>query len=407
MNVEYDTFIKIGWYRDKIVPTGMESVGAFFIDSNIFLKKMRTVNLGGINMTKPTLETLRKGIDEINLQLLELLNKRGEIAKEIGKLKEMQGTKRFDPVRERESLNAILAKHDGPFEASTIQHIFKEIFKASLELQEDDHSKALLVSRKNKVEDTIVDLKGEKIGDGNLNFIMGPCAVESYDQVRTVAEAMKAQGIRLLRGGAFKPRTSPYDFQGLGIDGLKILRQVADELDMVVVSEIVNPAHIEMATEYVDVIQIGARNMQNFELLKAAGSVDKAVLLKRGLAATISEFVNAAEYVMSRGNTNIILCERGIRTYEKATRNTLDISAVPILKKETHLPVVVDVTHSTGRRDLLLPCAKAAIAIGADAVMAEVHPDPAVALSDSAQQMDIPEFQAFIKELKGQPAQTK
>ncbi|MGG1218986.1 bifunctional 3-deoxy-7-phosphoheptulonate synthase/chorismate mutase [Priestia endophytica] len=358
-------------------------------------------------MTKPTLETLRKGIDEINLEILALLNKRGEIAKEIGKLKEMQGTKRFDPVRERESLNAILAKHEGPFEASTIQHIFKEIFKASLELQEDDHSKALLVSRKNKVEDTIVDLKGEKIGDGNLNFIMGPCAVESYDQVRTVAEAMKAQGIRLLRGGAFKPRTSPYDFQGLGIDGLKILRQVADELDMVVVSEIVNPAHIEMATEYVDVIQIGARNMQNFELLKAAGSVDKAVLLKRGLAATISEFVNAAEYVMSRGNTNIILCERGIRTYEKATRNTLDISAVPILKKETHLPVVVDVTHSTGRRDLLLPCAKAAIAIGADAVMAEVHPDPAVALSDSAQQMDIPEFQAFIKELKGQPTQTK
>jgi 3-deoxy-7-phosphoheptulonate synthase/chorismate mutase len=185
------------------------------------------------------------------------------------------------------------------------------------------------------------------------------------------------------------------------VEGLKILRQVGDELGLSIISEIVSPQDIETALDYVDVIQIGARNMQNFELLKAAGSVDKPILLKRGLAATIEEFINAAEYIMSRGNGNIILCERGIRTYERATRNTLDISAVPILKKETHLPVVVDVTHSTGRKDLLLPCAKAAIAIGADAVMAEVHPDPAVALSDSAQQMNIPEFHKFMEELKG------
>ncbi|KHE70318.1 bifunctional 3-deoxy-7-phosphoheptulonate synthase/chorismate mutase, partial [Halobacillus sp. BBL2006] len=197
----------------------------------------------------------------------------------------------------------------------------------------------------------------------------------------------------------FKPRTSPYDFQGLGIEGLKMLKQAADENDLAVVSEIVNPADLEEALDYLDVIQIGARNMQNFELLKAAGSVNKPVLLKRGMSATISEFINAAEYIISRGNENIILCERGIRTYEKATRNTLDISSVPILKQETHLPVMVDVTHSTGRRDLLLPAAKAALAIGADGVMAEVHPDPAVALSDSAQQMDIPTFQNFMKEL--------
>ena len=187
---------------------------------------------------------------------------------------------------------------------------------------------------------------------------MGPCAVESYEQVRQVAEAMKEQGLKLMRGGAFKPRTSPYDFQGLGLEGLQILRQVADEYDLAVISEILNPNDIEMSLDYVDVIQIGARNMQNFDLLRA-GAVNKPVLLKRGLSATIEEFINAAEYIMAKGNGNIILCERGIRTYERATRNTLDISAVPILKKETHLPVVVDVTHSTGRRDLLLPTAKA------------------------------------------------
>lgn len=212
---------------------------------------------------------------------------------------------------------------------------------------------------------------------------------------------MKDQGLKLMRGGAFKPRTSPYDFQGLGVEGLQILRQVADEFDLAIISEILNPNDVEMALDYVDVIQVGARNMQNFDLLRAVGKVNKPVLLKRGLAATIDEFINAAEYIIAQGNDQIILCERGIRTYERATRNTLDISAVPILKKETHLPVVVDVTHSTGRRDLLLPTAKAALAIGADAVMAEVHPDPAVALSDSAQQMDIPEFHRFMEELKG------
>lgn len=351
-------------------------------------------------MSHAELDKLRERVDEINLQLLKLINERGKLVQEIGKAKETQGVHRYDPVRERNMLNLIREHNDGPFEDSTLQHIFKEIFKAGLELQEDDHRKALLVSRKKKPEDTIVDVKGEKIGDGSQSFIVGPCAVESYEQVATVAEAAKKKGIRLLRGGAFKPRTSPYDFQGLGLEGLKILKQVADEYDMAVISEIVTPQDIETALDYIDVIQIGARNMQNFELLKAAGSVKKPVLLKRGLAATLSEFMNAAEYIISRGNDQIILCERGIRTYEKATRNTLDISAVPILKQETHLPVFVDVTHSTGRRDLLLPTAKAALAIGADGVMAEVHPDPAVALSDSAQQMDIEQFNHFIEELK-------
>ncbi|MGD6795495.1 bifunctional 3-deoxy-7-phosphoheptulonate synthase/chorismate mutase [Metabacillus indicus] len=351
-------------------------------------------------MSNAELEALRERAEEINLQILQLINERGKLVQDIGKAKEAQGVNRYDPVRERRMLNKLKENNDGPFEDSTVQHIFKEIFKASLELQEDDHRKALLVSRKKKPEDTIVDVKGVKIGDGSQVLIAGPCAVESYEQVAAVAEEAKKQGVRLLRGGAFKPRTSPYDFQGLGVEGLKILKRVADEYDMAVISEIVNPADIEIAIQYIDVIQIGARNMQNFELLKAAGAVNKPVLLKRGLAATLDEFVNAAEYIISQGNDQIILCERGIRTYETATRNTLDISAVPILKQETHLPVLVDVTHSTGRRDLLIPCAKAALAIGADGVMAEVHPDPAVALSDSAQQMDFDQFADFMNEIK-------
>ncbi len=351
-------------------------------------------------MSNAELEALRERADEINLQILKLINERGRVVQEIGKAKEAQGVNRYDPVRERKMLNSIKEYNDGPFLDSTLQHIFKEIFKAGLELQEDDHSKALLVSRKKKPEDTIVEVNGVRIGDGSQSFIIGPCAVESYEQVAAVAEQAVKQGIKILRGGAFKPRTSPYDFQGLGLEGLKILRKVGDEYGLAIISEIVNPADIELALDYVDIIQIGARNMQNFELLKAAGAVRKPVLLKRGIAATIDEFVNAAEYIISQGNDQIILCERGIRTYERATRNTLDISAVPILKQETHLPVFVDVTHSTGRRDLLVPTAKAALAIGADGVMAEVHPDPAVALSDSAQQMDFDQFDQFISELK-------
>ncbi|PBB05025.1 MULTISPECIES: bifunctional 3-deoxy-7-phosphoheptulonate synthase/chorismate mutase [Salimicrobium] len=358
-------------------------------------------------MSNQQLDQLRNELDDVNVELLNLISKRGDLVKSIGEVKEQQGMNRFDPVRERAMLDKIVENNEGPFENSTVTQLFKEIFKASLELQEDDHRKALLVSRKNKAEDTVVNIKGEKVGAGELTHVFGPCSVESYEQVKEVAQAVKKQGGKLLRGGAYKPRTSPYDFQGLGEEGLQILKRVADEEGLAVISEIVNPADIEKAVDYIDVIQIGARNMQNFELLKAAGAVKKPVLLKRGMSATISEFINAAEYIISRGNDQIILCERGIRTYEKATRNTLDISAVPILKQETHLPVLVDVTHSTGRRDLLLPTARAAIAIGADGIMAEVHPDPAVALSDSAQQMDIPTFESFISEInKQQPVKS-
>ncbi|SFL67705.1 bifunctional 3-deoxy-7-phosphoheptulonate synthase/chorismate mutase [Pelosinus propionicus] len=350
-------------------------------------------------MSNNELRQLQKRVNDVNLELLKLINERGKLIQDIEQAKGSQGIHHNDPARVRKMLDTIHEHNHGPFEKSTIEHIFKEIFKAGLELNKNDHRKALLVSRKCKAENTIINIRGKQIGDNKQHFIFGPCAVESYEQVAAVASAMKEKGLKLLRGGAYKPRTSPYDFQGLGIEGLKILKRIADEYDMAVISEIVNAADLNMAVNYIDVIQIGSRNMQNFELLKAAGGIHKPILLKRGLAATIEEFINAAEYIMSQGNDQIILCERGIRTYETATRNTLDISAVPLLKQETHLPVFVDVTHSTGRKDLLLPAAKAAMAIGADGVMAEVHPDPAVALSDSAQQMDLKQFDHFFNEL--------
>ncbi|HEY4566791.1 3-deoxy-7-phosphoheptulonate synthase [Planococcaceae bacterium Storch 2/2-2] len=351
-------------------------------------------------MTEQNLEQLRQKVDTLNVDILDLINERTALVKQIGKVKEKQGVNRYDPIREREMLNFLKDYNKGPLPNGILDEIFKGIFMSALEIQKDEENNALLVSRKKKPEDTIVDVNGAKIGDGTPSFIFGPCAVESYEQVSQVAKSIKAKGLKFLRGGAYKPRTSPYDFQGLGLEGLKILRRVADEEGLQVVTEIVTPSHLEEALNYTDVIQIGARNMQNFELLKEAGMTDKPVLLKRGMSATIDEFVKAAEYIISKGNDQIILCERGIRTYERATRNTLDISAVPILKQETHLPVVVDVTHSTGRKDLLLPTARAAIAVGADAVMAEVHPDPAVALSDAAQQMDLNEFDEFYDALQ-------
>ncbi|WP_054957436.1 bifunctional 3-deoxy-7-phosphoheptulonate synthase/chorismate mutase [Paenibacillus dakarensis] len=346
------------------------------------------------------LQELRSQLDSVNNELLGLLSERARIAQEIGQEKQKQGVPDFDPVREKKMLDALIEQNKGPFDNETVRHLFKQIFQASLKLQQVDTKKQLLVSRKKKQEDTLIKLGDTIVGGGKPVMIAGPCSVESYEQVRQVAAALKEAGITVMRGGAFKPRTSPYDFQGLGVEGLKILKEVASEFGLKTISEIVDPAHIELACEYIDVIQIGARNMQNFELLKAAGDVNTPILLKRGLAATIDEFVHAAEYIVSRGNTQVMLIERGIRTYEKATRNTLDISAVPILKQETHLPVLVDVTHSTGRKDILAPCARAALAAGADGVMVEVHPDPATALSDAAQQLNIPEFQDFLANVK-------
>ncbi|OEH86958.1 chorismate mutase [Desulfuribacillus stibiiarsenatis] len=351
-------------------------------------------------MSAEELKSLRSKLDEINVELLELMTKRAEIVTDIGKVKAKIGTKRFDPVRESQMLEELVQLNKGPFSDDTIRHLFKQIFKASLDLQKIDQQKELLVSRKIKRTDTVIEIKGLTIGGEEKVIIAGPCAVETYEQTRAAAEKLKSLGVRLLRGGAYKPRTSPYDFQGLGEEGLQILRKVADELDMIVVSEIVSPNEMEMAHKYIDMIQIGARNMQNFELLKVAGEANIPIILKRGLAATLEEFLFAAEYVVSHGNSQVILCERGIRTYERATRNTLDISAVPILKNESHLPVLVDVSHSTGRKDIVVPTSKAALAAGADGIMVEHHPNPPVALCDAAQQLNPEEIENLCNQLK-------
>jgi 3-deoxy-7-phosphoheptulonate synthase len=246
-----------------------------------------------------------------------------------------------------------------------------------------------LVSRDFHPEDRVIDLPGEaKLGGPKVAVMAGPCAVESDDQLRETAEAVHAQGVRILRGGAFKPRTSPYSFQGLGEKGLRMLREAADELGMAVVTEVVHPQDVGLVAEQADVLQIGARNMGNFELLKAAGGAGKPVLVKRGLGSTVEELLQAAEYVMAHGNDQVAVCERGIRTFENATRFTLDINAVPVLKSLTSLPVVVDPSHSTGRRELVGPVALAGVAAGADALLVEVHPNPPEALSDGAQSLD-------------------
>lgn len=352
-------------------------------------------------MTSENLTQLRNRIDEINDQLLDLLNERTALVEAIGREKDKQGLKKYDPIREQQIIEKLREKNQGSLTDEMLIHVFKEIFKVSVKLQEEkSHKKGLLVSRKNKLEDTVIDVQGDMIGDGEPTFVFGPCSVESKEQMERVAKNLSEKGLKYIRGGAFKPRTSPYDFQGLGIEGLKMMSEAAKKYGLRVVSEIMDAGDLEAALPYVDVIQIGARNMQNFSLLKALGHINKPVLLKRGLSATIEEFVNAAEYIAMHGNPNVMLCERGIRTYEKATRNTLDISAVPILKRETHLPVFVDITHSTGRKDILLPIAKAALAVGADGIMAEVHPNPMLALSDANQQMSLEEFDLFYKKLR-------
>ncbi len=237
-----------------------------------------------------------------------------------------------------------------------------------------------LASRSFRRDDTVIDLKGVRIGGESLAVMAGPCAVESREQVREIARIVASNGARVLRGGAFKPRSSPYAFQGLGLEGLKFLREAADAEGLLVVTEVMEAAQIEPCLEYADILQVGARNMQNFSLLRRLGEVRKPVLLKRGISATIEEWLMSAEYVMAGGNYQVILCERGIRTFERATRNTLDISAIPVVKKLSHLPVVVDPSHAVGIRDKVIPVARAGVAVGADGLLVEVHCDPEKAL---------------------------
>ena len=255
------------------------------------------------------------------------------------------------------------------------------------------------VSRTVHPEDTIIDVGGVSIGNGMFQVISGPCSVESEEQIVIVAKAVKASGATLLRGGAFKPRTSPYAFLGLQEEGLRLLLIAKKETGLPIVTEIMNQTQLPLF-EDIDVIQIGARNMQNFDLLREVGRTRKPVLLKRGLANTLEELLMSAEYIMSEGNNQVILCERGIRTFETATRNTLDISAIPLLKQKSHLPVIVDPSHAAGLRGLVAPLSKAAVAVGADGLMIETHYDPANALCDGAQSLDLEQFDDLMKDLK-------
>ncbi len=257
-----------------------------------------------------------------------------------------------------------------------------------------------LVSRVFKPDNTIIEVNGIKFGGTHIGMIAGPCSVETYEQMDETAEKLYNSGVRILRGGAFKPRTSPYAFQGLGEEGLKILRKVADKYNMAVTSEVMEVNQIPMFLKYVDILQVGARNMQNFNLLKSLGEVRKPVMLKRGLSATIEEWLMSAEYIMSGGNREVILCERGIRTFENMTRNTLDISAIPVVQKISHLPVIVDPSHATGLRDKVAPMSKAAVAAGADGLVIEVHNNPDCALCDGAQSLYPEEFAELFKDLK-------
>jgi len=256
-----------------------------------------------------------------------------------------------------------------------------------------------LVGRDFQPEDTVVSVRGSSVGGGALAVIAGPCSIESEEQMLAAARGVRAAGGTMLRGGAYKPRTSPYAFQGMGLDGLRILRAAGDEVGLPVVTEVLDVRDSDTVAEWADVLQVGARNMQNFMLLEELGTIGRPVLLKRGLSATIEEVLSAAEYVLKGGNRDVILCERGIRTFETYTRNTLDLAAVAALKTLTHLPIIVDPSHATGRRDLVAPMCRAALVAGADGVMVEVHPDPEHARCDGPQSLDVRSFEALMRAL--------
>ena len=257
-----------------------------------------------------------------------------------------------------------------------------------------------LTSREFHPEDTVIRVLDAAIGDGSLTVMAGPCSIETREQLFETAEAVKAAGATVLRGGAFKPRTSPYAFQGLGVEGLRYLAEAREETGLPVITEVMEPSQVDIVAEYADILQIGTRNMQNYSLLRDVGRVARPVMLKRGYGATVEEWLMAAEYIVSSGNPNVILCERGIRTFETFTRNTLDLSAIPIVKELSHLPIFVDPSHGMGRRDKVAPMARAAVAAGADGLIIEVHNDPDHALSDGAQSMFPVQFDRLMAELR-------
>jgi 3-deoxy-7-phosphoheptulonate synthase/chorismate mutase len=350
-----------------------------------------------MDQTPRDLEALRGEIEAINFQLLDLLSRRGALVSEIQKVKTREGIPTFLPEREQQMLTELVQHNPGPFSNKTVARLFKEIFRVSVDLMESQTGRTLKISRAARPSDLHIRVKELTVGASPV-LVAGPCSIESEEQMEQVARFLRAKGVCFLRGGAFKPRSSPYSFQGLGLRGLQILADVARRYGLVSVTEVMDTRAVELVCRYADVLQIGARNMYNYDLLREVGRCHKPVLLKRGLSATIDEFLWSAEYIVSEGNENVILCERGIRTYEKETRNTLDISAIPLLRQKSFLPVFADVSHAAGRRDILGPLGRAALAAGANGVMVEVHPCPEVARSDSEQQLDFAGLEHFIAE---------
>lgn len=345
-------------------------------------------------MTK-SLIAIYKEVNDINDKILNLINYRISLINQIMEFKDSVYFDYFDPLLEQDMLEYLFDKNKGPLSNEVVKEIFSFIFSASLKHLGVVKESGLLINSENpngflKIHEIFDLVPGEPI------IIAGPCSIEKIQYLESIAIVLKQSGIKFLRGGAYKPRTSPYEFQGLKEEGLKMLHFIGKKYNLITVSEVVDIRDLEIISKYVDVIQIGARNMQNFELLKEVGRTRQPVLIKRGISATIQEYILAAEYIALQGNRKIILCERGIRTYETKTRNTLDISAIPILKKETSLPIVVDISHSLGRKDITNEIAKAVIAVGADGLMVEVHPYPELALSDSKQQLNLEEFMGLL-----------
>ena len=297
-------------------------------------------------------------------------------------------------------LQSLTSSAKGPYAPAEIREIFKSIFRASLDLQTREGRKAMRVYRDDLVPDGCIHVGGIPIGGPQPALFVGPCSVETPEQIDAIASFVATlRGPKILRAGAFKPRTNPYSFQGLREEGLRMLREAADRHGLAIVTEVLDTATLDVVASYADMLQIGARNMYNTELLKAVGRIGKPVLLKRAFMATLEELLLSAEYILAGGNDRVVLCERGIRTFEQSTRFTLDISAVPLLQQETSLPVIVDLSHALGRKDIMTPCARAALAAGADGLMIEIHNRPNQALSDGFQQLDLKEFAEFIDNL--------
>lgn len=349
--------------------------------------------------TSPSLADLRNQITAINHEILVLLNRRANIGLQVREVKERNAIEMFIPSREQEMLDGLVDANAGPFPDEVIRDLFREIFRASLGLMQAKKKETLMVSRRSGDPDAPVAVGDVLVGRDPV-IIAGPCAVEDEDQMERVAKALAGHGVSFLRGGAFKPRTSPYSFQGLGEVGLRMLRDAGARHGLKTVTEVVDTRSVELVARYADMLQVGARNMMNYELLKAVATTGKPVLLKRSFAATLEEWLRAAEYIALGGNEQIVLCERGIRTFTRETRNTLDISAIPLMKELCRLPIVVDVSHAAGRRDILPALARASLAAGAHGVMVEVHPTPHLARSDSQQQLDLDQFAALLGALR-------